>query len=256
MTRLPQPIESADNPRFKRMKRVLSGRGIRKEGSALVPGARFVTEAVAAMPNRCLAWITIGNQPAPPPGLPDAADWLSLPPRLFREIDVLGTGAPLLWVSTPALAPWQPPEPAPGCTLLVPFQDPENVGAVTRSAVAFGVGCVVLLEGCAHPFHPRAIRASGGAVFRAPLVTGPAIDDLPGDVTITALSGEGRDIDAFTFPPRFVLLPGVEGPGLPGRLRKGALSITTTGAVESLNAATATAIALYLWSRARDEGSE
>jgi 16S rRNA (guanine527-N7)-methyltransferase len=93
-------------------------------------------------------------------------------------------------------------------------------------------------------------------VFRAPLVTGPAIDDLPGDVTITALSGEGRDIDAFTFPPRFVLLPGVEGPGLPGRLRKGALSITTTGAVESLNAATATAIALYLWSRARDEGSE
>ena len=55
----------------------------------------------------------------------------------------------------------------------------------------------------------------------------------------------------FEFPQGFGLLPGVEGPGLPDRFRAHALAIPMAGNVESLNAATAAAIALYLWSRSR-----
>ncbi len=67
---------------------------------------------------------------------------------------------------------------ARGCTVFVPFQDPENVGAVIRSAAAFGAARVVLLREAAHPFLPRASRAAGPAVFQVPLQAGPALAEL------------------------------------------------------------------------------
>ncbi|MFW6284688.1 MAG: TrmH family RNA methyltransferase, partial [Desulfosalsimonas sp.] len=139
----------------------------------------------------------------------------------------------------------------PGCSVLVPFQDPENVGAVIRSAVAFGAKNIVLLAEAAHPFHPRAIRASGGAVMHANLMQGPSISDLPDDLPVAALSMEGRSLAEFDFPDTFALLPGVEVPGLPAGFRKNAVSIPMGGTVESLNAAAAAAVALYAWSRAK-----
>jgi len=196
----------------------------------------------------CRAWITTREQPGPPPGFPATGEWYQLQPRLYRTLDVFGTGAPLLLVETPELPAWAPADGlGPGCTLMVPFQDPENVGAVIRSAVAFGAGDVVLLRECGHPYHPRAIRASGGAVFQARLRSGPSLAELPADLPLVPLSVGGRSIASFEFPERFALVPGVEGPGLPTRLRAHALSIPISDRVESLNAATAAAVALFAW---------
>jgi 16S rRNA (guanine527-N7)-methyltransferase len=93
------------------------------------------------------------------------------------------------------------------------------------------------------------LRASGGAVFRAALRQGPSLDELPDDLPVVPLSAHGADVAMFAFPERFALLPGVEGPGLPERFRARAISIPMSPDVESLNAATATALALYVWSR-------
>jgi tRNA G18 (ribose-2'-O)-methylase SpoU len=86
-------------------------------------------------------------------------------------------------------------------------------------------------------------------VLSLPLRQGPALGDLPEDLPIVALSAQGPDIRAAAFPPAFGLLAGLEGPGLPEPWRGRAVSIPIRAEVESLNAAAATAVALYEWKR-------
>lgn len=243
-------IESDENRVFKRLAKTLTGRGIRKHDAAIVSGAKVVADILRTSPHLAEAWISTAEHVRPPSELPAAVAWYQLSPRLFRRLDVSGTGTPLLFVNAPAIEPWHPADGfARGCSVLVPFQDPENVGAVIRSAVAFGAAHVILLAASAHPYHPKALRASGGAVFLAALRQGPSLDELPDELPVLPLSAHGADVASVAFPERFAFLPGVEGPGLPERFRKRALSIPMSGGVESLNAAAATAIALYVWSR-------
>jgi tRNA G18 (ribose-2'-O)-methylase SpoU len=131
--------------------------------------------------------------------------------------------------------------------LLIPFQDPLNVGAVIRSAAAFGYRSIVLLEETATPFHPKSLRAAGSALFSVRLYRGPSIHDLSIiERPLIALSQNGEDISGFVFPKRFALLVGMEGPGLAGAGFHGAtVSIAMEQGVESINASVAAAVAMY-----------
>jgi TrmH family RNA methyltransferase len=145
---------------------------------------------------------------------------------------------------------WRPEEDLPnGCSLLVPFQDPENVGAIIRTAVAFDVNRIILLAESANPFHPKAVRASAGTVFSARLFHGPSLAEIPQDMPVVVPGRFRANLwPKPSFPPTFCLLTGMEGPGCPpiGRPRPWPFPWPP---VESLNAAVATAIALYEWRR-------
>ncbi|MDB5353174.1 MAG: rRNA ((527)-N(7))-methyltransferase GidB [Planctomycetota bacterium] len=245
-------VTSDTNPTFKIARDLLSGRGIRKHGQALMAGSRIVSEVLANHADHVLAWLTDNDGPPPPAAADSGLTWLRLSPALFAEIDSSGTRSPLLLTRVPVLPEWQDASPwPPGCTLFVPFQDPENVGAAIRSAAAFGVSRIVLLREAAHPFHPKSARAAGPALFAVPMEQGPSIRELSSvTVPILALSADGTDLATHSFPAVFGLVAGMEGPGLPDHLRQGlALRIPIAAGVESLNAATATAIALYEWAR-------
>jgi tRNA G18 (ribose-2'-O)-methylase SpoU len=144
---------------------------------------------------------------------------------------------------------WSDKSWIPGCTLFIPFQDPINVGAVIRSAAAFGVSQLVILQEAAYPFHHKALRVAGSNVFRVPIFKGPSIKELTKSrFPIFTLAPGGEDVSHFLFPATFGLLPGLEGPGLPPELQKNkALGIPMLNQVESLNAGTATGIVLFLW---------
>jgi 16S rRNA (guanine527-N7)-methyltransferase len=246
-------IESESNETFRNLRKLLAPRGIRKQLRALVFGHKQVHETMTRLPERCIAWIGRRDREPPPDSAPRHLMWYQLAPPLYESLDLFGTSYPVLLVKIEEIPKWVPSDGLPeGCTLFVPFQDPENVGAVIRSAMAFGVARIVLLAEAANPYHPKSVRASGGAVFTAGLLEGPSINDLPQDLPIVPLSKEGRKIRDFKFPSKFGLLPGIEGPGLPDRFRESAVSIPITREVESLNAVVATAIALFVRSEAQD----
>jgi 16S rRNA (guanine527-N7)-methyltransferase len=246
---LVRELASESNATYKLALDLLTGKGIRKQGKALIAGPRVVAEVFARYPDRVEGWLT-DTKGSPPPDSTTRLTWFRLADPLFKNLDVAGTRSPLLMVQVPVMPEWSPENPWPdGCTLFVPFQDPENVGAVIRSAAAFGVARVVLLKEAAHPFHPKAARAAGTALFQVAIEQGPSIRDLKSSgVPLIALSADGPNLGSEPFPDRFGLVVGIEGPGLPDHLRTGpSRRIPMEPGVESLNAATAAAIALFSW---------
>ena len=244
-------ITSEGNPLFKRLIKLGRARGIRKYGLALVSRAKQVEEILRDFPQYCEAVVFPDAHDFFPGVLPGEPAAYRLAPDLFRRLDLFRTGQPLLLVRVPHLPSWMEAPAISGCIPCIPFQDPANVGAVIRSAAAFGAAGVVLLREAAHPFLPTSTRSAGSALFRIPLFRGPSIHDLhSARLPLVTLSREGADIGSYRFPSDFFLVPGLEGKGLPGSLRKTAgLSIPMAAGVESLNAVLATGIALYLWRR-------
>jgi TrmH family RNA methyltransferase len=121
--------------------------------------------------------------------------------------------------------------------------DPGNVGTLIRTADAFGAG-VALSRGCADPLGPKALRASAGAVFRVPLL---AWDEAPEPrVALVAHGGSAIAETELPAPPLTILL-GSEREGLPDDLVTDSYKVTIPfpGEAESLNVASAGAIALY-----------
>jgi tRNA G18 (ribose-2'-O)-methylase SpoU len=153
----------------------------------------------------------------------------------------------------------------PGPRTLVALEklvDPENVGAVFRNALAFGVHAVLLSPGCGDPLARKAIRASAGGTLRVPFAV---VDDWPRG--LTALTARGyqlialspaaaRELGDLPDPPppeRRALLLGNEGHGLSAgslALAAAAWRIAMAPGVDSLNVATASGIALHRLRRA------
>jgi TrmH family RNA methyltransferase len=141
---------------------------------------------------------------------------------------------------------WAPRPLGPLCVYLHGLGDPGNVGAILRSAQAFGASSVALGAGTADPFSPKAVRASMGAVFAVPLAKAAAIDSLPG-AKVALVPGAGTALpELSTVPQELTLLVGAERDGLPGDVVGAADQVVHIPIQsESLNAAMAAAIALY-----------
>jgi RNA methyltransferase, TrmH family len=121
--------------------------------------------------------------------------------------------------------------------------DPGNVGAILRSAAAFGAG-VALSEGCADPTGPKALRASMGAVFRVPLSS----FDEPVGRRIALVPRGGTPLHEVDVDGDIVFVLGAEREGLPPDVLERCdvqASIPQSGAAESLNVAMAGTVALY-----------
>jgi tRNA G18 (ribose-2'-O)-methylase SpoU len=108
---------------------------------------------------------------------------------------------------------------------------------------------VVLLTEAANPYHPKALRASGPAIYQGKLFRGPSLSQLAqlNHPNIHALSATGKNIYSFVPQGPLGLVMGMEGPGLDKLWpMENRLSIPMKGEVESLNAAAAAAIALAI----------
>jgi TrmH family RNA methyltransferase len=160
---------------------------------------------------------------------------------ILASVSGLGSGTRTLAVYEER---WAPAPVGPLCVYLHGLSDPGNVGAVLRSAQAFGAASVVLGPATADPFSPKAVRASMGAVFGVPLARGDDIGELPGR-RVALVADRGRPLHELDLRD-VTLLIGAEREGLPQELLQaadeaGRIPIQT----HSLNAAMAATIALY-----------
>ena len=167
-------------------------------------------------------------------------------PALLAEVSALGHPPRVLGVFRHDDLPR---EPVPEIGLaLWHVGDPGNVGTLVRSAAALGPAFVALSEGCADATGPKALRASMGALFRVPLL---AFDDAPGRrIALVAHGGVPTEELDLSGPTTFVL--GAEREGLPESVLatcEERATIPLAPGSESLNVATAGAIALYELSR-------
>lgn len=246
MTRPPLFIESPQNAQFKLWESALDGRGLKKNGKFLLAGIKTVPEAL----RQHAGWFErlLFTDPAQIAGwpLPPGVEPVRLAPALFRALDVSGTGFPLLVGNVPRLPAIDLAQPPQGLELLCALGDPNNLGALLRSAAAFGASRIVLLEGAAHPFHPKCLRAASNAQFALTLLRGPRWAEVNGAAgPLYALDGGGEDLTRFDWPSDMRLILGEEGQGVPADCPATRLSVPTTGAVESLNATVAVSIALF-----------
>lgn len=143
-----------------------------------------------------------------------------------------------------------------GLALLGELQDPHNVGAVIRSAAAFGLSGVLIPDRRQAPVTGAVIKASVGTAFRIPLVeignVNQTIERLKGlGFWMYGLSGDATTpISEEKFDAPSVLIIGNEGKGIREKTEEHCdvlLKIPMKGDVESLNASVSAAIAFYEW---------
>lgn len=140
------------------------------------------------------------------------------------------------------------------------IQDPGNLGTLLRSAVAFGWDGVFLLPGCCDPFNEKAVRASRGASFQLPMVSGRWSDlqNLVNGFQMKILAGhpgESNQISFLTYEfarslidTKVCLVLGSEGSGISEKARETSelVSIKMVGEFESLNVSVAGGIFLFM----------
>ncbi len=192
--------------------------------------------------------------------MPDGVPCYVMPPEELSKV----TGYPVHRGALASMArvPLPPVEKivagASRILVLEDIVDHTNVGAIFRSAAAFGIDGVVLAPRCADPLYRRAVKVSMGAVFTLPyarigswydglaelrglgfevLALTPSADAVPLDEAVRR--GDGR----------LALVLGTEGDGLSARWQAEAdvrVRIPIRASVDSLNVGAAAAVACYV----------
>ncbi len=230
-------IESAQNPTFKMLKSLTTSKGIKKECLFLAAGQHLLKEVEAS--NFSYKVIHFSKDLSP--------DYL-LSKELFKELSTLKSQDPIYLLNCPDLPDADLSSPASSLEVVLPVGDPKNLGALIRTCMAFSVKKIILLQEAANPFLPESVKASSGAVLKAPLFNGPSLKELSPSCSpdLYSLDINGTPIkDCGLHKKPFRLLIGEEGGRLPKNLSDHFLSIPISSDVESLNVNSCLSIALY-----------
>lgn len=257
-------IESKQNARVKELRRTLAASG--REGCGLVgiegpilveealrAGLRVKTVFVAQGAERLLERLRV----------PPETEVLLLQKKLLESALATETPQPVAALVEPPEWSWKhllnQDHKKTLVIVLAGIQDPGNLGAIVRSAEAFGATGVVSLTGTVSTWNPKAVRASAGSVFRVPLLAAServCLEQLreAGVKVLAATARAAQPAAMVDLAGPVALIIGNEGNGVDDALAaKAAANITIPcpGPVESLNAAVAASVLLYEASRQR-----
>jgi TrmH family RNA methyltransferase len=252
LMKLSEPIllSSKSNPRFKQLREILSVPGVKRAHTVLL-GEKLVLEWFEAKTlvarNRLLPvrWLRLEGHKAHSIERELQLETWELSENLMKVISDSASPPSLALVMELA----EEPCGKIADMVIVPWeiQNPGNLGAVLRSAAAFGFKEAILGPGCADPFNPKALRGSMGAAFTMPLRRFNKKYFSNGHWIALDNGTNSSLIESVDLNVPLRLLVGNEGHGwrdveLPKHCVRTAISIS---GVESLNAAVAVGIACY-----------
>lgn len=133
--------------------------------------------------------------------------------------------------------------------VLARISDPGNMGTMIRTAAAFGIKSVVVVEGV-DPYSPKVVQASAGAIASVSLfiVSWELLMIHKKEFLLAALVMKGGENPGMIDKKKTLLVVGSEAHGIPTEWIaqcEQKISIAMPGGAESLNAAIAASIALY-----------
>ncbi len=255
-----QHITSRDNPLLQRLRKLAADpAAYRKQGEIWLAGDHLCGAFLSRGGVATQALITedAWQQPAMRMLAEQAAAVVIVPAVMMKSVGNLESPPPLGFV-----VPWTahaallPNAASVASVVLDRLQDAGNVGAVLRSAAAFGFTQVIALKGTAALWSPKVLRAGMGAHFGLHLLEGVDEASLSAlEVPLLATSSHAAECintTALPWPCAWVL--GQEGQGMSASLLgrcQLALRIPQPGGEESLNVAAAAAICLYESARQR-----
>jgi len=248
-------IASRDNPSYKAMaKLVASAAERRRTGMSVLDGAHLLEAFMHAggMPEEImvseagLADAEIARLLARAAGVRTAL----LTDALFDALSTVESPTGVIAaVRTPPSRP--APSDATLALLLEDIQDPGNVGTLLRSAAAAGADHVLLSPQCAFAWSPKVLRAAMGAHFAVNIVERADLAAFLAAYrgTSIALTGQGeRGLYELDLRGPVALVVGNEGAGVSRGVMDACtvrVRIPIAATVESLNAGTAGAVALF-----------
>lgn len=251
-------IASRRNPLCVSLRRLAGSAALRREEGAYVAETpKLLEEALRWAPETLRTVVSLPEAETPP--LPPHVRQVRVPRAVMDSLSAMHSSQGVLFAGAVPRPPW--PEKLTGRRYLVldGLQDPGNVGAMLRTADAFGAGGIFLLGSCADVFHPKTLRAAMGAAFRLPAWR----TEPPRLAALLRESGVplyGAALGRAAMDPRqadlrrCAIAIGSEGRGLGEEtlaLCRGLLRIPMEPRCESLNAAAAAAV--LLWEAARTE---
>ena len=244
-------IESRANERVKEARKLLLRKARKETGLHLIEGEKLVGEAISSGARVVSCFIEQGFAFSPPESAIAHVVSRAVLESLCESQTPQGVVAV---IETPPLTP---PEQYPSGLLVVldGVQDPGNVGAILRSADAFGACGVLLSPACADVYAPKTLRAAMGSTYHLPVWQGELTHELASlkEQSFFALCGDLRGSEALpALPSSVALVIGSEGSGVSAEVAAlcAGYRLTMRGRAESLNASVAAGVLLYVVSEA------
>lgn len=245
-------IRSRQNAKIKQItKLVTEAKARRQAGLTVIDGVSFVRDYIAKFGQPEMLLIDETKQQRVQAVLELVSDYTLVAPEVMKTISPVKTNAGVLAVvKIPTASRFQSTERS--VILIDQVQDPGNLGAICRLALAVGIRDIMLADGSVDAFAPSVIRASAGAVFDLNIYQKT---DLAQFITthadyqfIATSSHAEKNIFELDLTGKIGWLVGNEGAGVsPALLQMATLTtkIPQSDKLESLNLAMATTVCLY-----------
>jgi RNA methyltransferase, TrmH family len=250
-------IISRENPVFKHLKKIAeNSRERKRESATLLDGVHLIQAYIQMFGAPELLIIPEGKSSHEATSLvqdlQDDVNTVMFPTLMFAELTPVASSTGVLaLVKIPQLAA---PEQVEMALLLEDIQDPGNMGSILRAAAAAGVQQVYLSQGCTDAWSPKALRGGQGAQFVLSIESNANLLEVLAnfDGVSYAMAMQGESLYQQDLSGKCLFIMGNEGLGLSSTMLAATDKMITIPmaqshamAVESLNVAAATAVALF-----------